>query len=113
MLIGAAQTFGTSGIFEMKSLHTPAIDCSGNFNYTNLPNGKAVFNCTNNEKGFARIKLDGNLTGTGRGTSSFGKVQLAYGYSLNKMNMILKFPENKILVANEQEFKLMDRVREK
>ena len=93
ILVGVAKTFGTSGKFEMKSITNPPIDCTGSFNYINLPKGKAVFRCSNDERGLVRIELDGNLTGTGKGTSSFGPVQLAYGYSLEKMNTILGKPK--------------------
>jgi hypothetical protein len=106
VFIGTSNTTGISGIFRLTTIHKPVIDCTGRFRYTAFPRGRAYFQCSNNEEGSVRIEADGNLTGKGKGDSSLGPVQIAYGYSIDKMNDYLTFPDDERLVVDEGGIKL-------
>lgn len=97
VFIGRARTFGTDGTFRMRSLDPEPIECTGRFRYSSPPSGRARFSCSNEEKGTLRIESEGGLRGTGSGTSSFGPVQIIFGYSIREVNRRLKFPDGKIL----------------
>ena len=61
------------------------------------PIGTARFSCSNDEQGRVRIESEGHLIGTGSGNSSFGPVEMVFGYSIWEVNNRLTFPEGKVL----------------
>ncbi len=94
VFVGESITFGTNGTFRMKSINGDPTSCKGKFVYDRFPKGKAKFSCTNGETGNLRITAEGNLSGTGQGTSSLGPVQIIFGYSLSVVNSKVRFPDN-------------------
>jgi hypothetical protein len=106
VLVGESITFGTNGTFSMKSINGEPISCKGKFVYDQLPKGRAKFSCSNGETGNLRIRAEGDLSGTGQGTSSLGPVQIIFGYSLPAVNSKLRFPDSKQLKVVENQYVL-------
>ena len=107
VFVGESITFGTNGTFRMRSINGDPTSCKGKFVYNRLPKGKAKFSCSNGETGNLRILAEGNLSGTGKGTSSLGPVQIIFGYSLPVVNSRVRFPDNMQLKIVENRYVLV------
>ena len=101
ILVGQSNPLGTRGTFRLVSITDIPMQCSGQFNYHNMPHGRARFSCANGDKGAVKLLLDGTINGTGKGDSSLGPVQLVFGYSIDQANERLQLPNNLVLVAED------------
>ena len=108
VLIGYARTRGTTGSFELQSVHGGTLTCEGRFRYPRPPDGTAYFNCSDGQSGSVRIRAEGNLTGEGIGNSQMGRIHVAYGYSIHKMNDLLTLPPGSTLVQDERGIGLVE-----
>jgi len=107
VFVGQSHASGHSGVFEVGSLSGPRIQCRGHFNYSEPPNGSAIFACSSGEHGTLRLSADGPYVGTGTGSSSFGPVRVLFGYSLAEVNRRI-IPHGKRLVVTAEGTSLVD-----
>lgn len=109
VLVGHSISHGTSGTFHLTSLERSPNECKGRFEYGLAPRGRAKFKCSTGERGRVQIHSEGNVIGSGQGNSSFGPIQLVFGYSLKQVNRKLRFPGGQQLIEIGGTYLLVDR----
>lgn len=107
VLVGFSRSLGTTGSFELRSIHGQPMVCRGTFRYSVLPRGSARFDCSNAETGSARIEAGKDLSGEGIGQSTLGPIRILYGYPLEEINARMSFPEGKVLVQDDVGIRLV------
>lgn len=112
VFIGGSKSFGREGSFSLVSMTGPRIDCSGTFRYHHPPRGRAVFTCSNGESGMVRLQSEGNLIGSGEGSSTFGPVAILFGHSLDEVNSRLPLPPGARLAEVDGNVRLIRDSRE-
>lgn len=107
VLVGFSTSLGTTGSFELASVHGQPMSCEGRFRYRSPPRGVARFECSNGESGVARIEAGSGLSGEGFGDSSMGALHIVYGLSLHAINERMQFPEGTMLARDHAGIGLM------
>ena len=107
VLVGESISFGGRGSFELQSINGDPTTCTGRYTYRRLPKSKAKFNCTNGNKGTVKLVAGEGMSGTGKGMSASGQVQIAFGFSLPELNRQITFPSNTELVIVNNRYSLV------
>ena len=108
VFVGRAHTLGTRGTFTMNSLDDTNLKCFGSFRYHFSDRGRATYTCSDNQAGKLQIRASGYLSGSGKGTSDMGRVELVFGYPLKQVNKMLSLPGNSKLVWSGQDIFLVE-----
>lgn len=110
VLVGYANSRGSTGRFQLDSVHGAPVTCEGRFRYHAASRRRARFDCTNGDAGPARIEAGQGLSGEGTGESSLGEVHILYGHALEAINARMRFPDGRVLVQTDAGIALVARV---